>query len=128
MNAADGEATGGGDCETEALDLAETLARLKACAARLAKKHSFAPGHLVRWKKGLKNKKTPAYGEPVIVMQVLEQPVFDPDANDSGGPYFREPMDLVAGEIVDDGSFLCYHYDARRLEPYDGPVGAVHER
>jgi hypothetical protein len=111
------EVDGGG---TDPLDRAETIARLEACVARLGKAHAFAPGQLVRWKKGLKNRMTPAYGEPLVVIRNLQAPVFDPAINDSGNPYFREPLTLIAGELAEDGGFFCYHYDARRLEPYRG--------
>ncbi len=54
---ASGDAGAGeeGQCEvsgTDAFELAENIARLKACAGRLAKDHEFVPGQLVRWKKG----------------------------------------------------------------------------
>jgi hypothetical protein len=119
-----GESQGGDDDATWAtaaeLDKEETVARLKACAARLAKAHAFKRGQLVQWKKGLKNKVTPGYGEPVIVVETLDQPILDQHEKGSGSPYFREPLTLVAGEIDKDGDFLCFHYDGRRFEPYQG--------
>ena len=118
LGGGEGEDGGEGGESGASLDREETIVRLKACAARLAKAHTFAKGQLVRWKKGLKNKRTPAYGEPVIVVEVLPQPVFDTDAKNSGSPYFREPLTIVAGEIDGDGDFLVFHYDGRRFEPY----------
>ena len=109
---------GGNSSGDDVLDKEETIARLKACAARMAKTHAFTKGQLVQWKKGLKNKRTPAYGEPVVVLDVLAQPVFDEETKSAGSPYFREPLTLVAGEIDGDGDLLCFHYDARRFEPY----------
>jgi hypothetical protein len=109
----DGQGTG-----DDVLDKEETIARLKACAARLVKAQTFSKGQLVQWKKGLKNKRTPAYGEPVIVVETLAQPVFDTETKSAGSPYFLEPLTLVAGELDNDGDFLCFHYDGRRFEPY----------
>lgn len=102
------------------LDKAETIARLKACAARMRRAHSLSTGQLVQWKKGLKNRRGPAYGEPAIVMQVLTTPILDPTASDSGSPYFREPLTVVLGQVSESGDFLCFHYDGRRMELYRG--------
>ena len=114
--AGEGDAEAGG----ENLDKDETVARLKACAARLAKPNTFVKGQLVQWKKGLKNKRTPAYGDPVVVIETLAQPLFDQQANSAGSPYFREPLTLVAGELDGEGDLLCFYYDGRRFEPYSG--------
>lgn len=86
----------------------------------LATQNEFRPGMLVTWKPGLKNKKTPAYGEPIIVVSVLASPVIDPEKS-PGSPYFREPLDVVAGEIS-DGDFVEFHYDGRRFQPYPAAV------
>jgi hypothetical protein len=115
----DGSDENGGD-GTDSLDTAEEVARMKACFARLCKVYNFKPGQLVQWKKGLKNKRTPCYGEPIIVMELLATPTFDNTVKDAGSPYFREPLSFVAGELDGDGDIICYHYDARRFEPYLG--------
>jgi hypothetical protein len=76
---------------------------------------------LVQWKKGLRNRLNPACGDPVIVIQVLDEPVYDSDPKNRGGsPYFREPLTLVAGRIDNEGDLVCYHFDQRRMEPYGG--------
>jgi hypothetical protein len=99
----------------------ELEAKLKEYAALLAQAHTFKPGQLVTWKKGLKNRRNPAYGDPVIVVEVLSEPVFDPENKaGAGSAYFREPLTLVAGRISNDGDFVCFHYDGRRLEAYEG--------
>lgn len=80
------------------------------------------PGMLAQWKAGMKNRKTPDYGEPMMVVEVLEQPIID-TTFDSGSVYFRERLNLVLGFLEEDGSFSMLHYDARRFESYTG-VGA----
>lgn len=50
---------------------------------------SLQPGMLAQWKPGMKNRKTPDYDTPVIVVEVLEQPIID-TTFDSGSVYFRE--------------------------------------
>ena len=95
-----------------------SIGRLKNCAARMRRHHQFKKGELVQWKEGMKNRKTPAYGEPIIVVDVLKEPVYDCDSKNSASPFFYEPLTLVAGEIASNGEFLCFHYDGRRFEPY----------
>jgi hypothetical protein len=114
-----------GDCTEDkpeetgkGLAKAESMGQLKACAARLRKRNHFTKGQLVQWKEGLKNKATPAYGQPVIVVDVLKKPVFDFGQNGDGSQYINEPLTLVAGIIAENGEFLCYHFDGRRFEPH----------
>jgi hypothetical protein len=118
LGAGPGEGGEGENPDGKVLEKEETIARLRACAARMIKIHTFTKGQLVQWKKGLKNKRTPAYGEPVVTIEMLAQPVFDEETKSSGSHYFREPLTLVAGELDGDGDLLCFHYDARRFEPY----------
>lgn len=79
-------------------------------------KNHFQSGDLVRWKMGLKNKKLPEEDASAIVIEVLDQPVFDDEKN-SGTTYFREPLDVVIALLDDDGDFLTFHVDGRRFEP-----------
>lgn len=79
--------------------------------------HIFAPGQLVAWKAGLKNRKRPTIGEPAIVIEVLNSPILDVQAG-PGSPYFREPLDIILGVIDDDGEFLQFHFDSHRFEPF----------
>lgn len=39
--------------------------------------HTFHKGQFVKWKAGLKNRKSPAYNETAIVRDVLTAPVFE---------------------------------------------------
>jgi len=103
---------------SEVPDRVANVGRLKECAARMRKTNTFTKGQFVQWKEGLKNKATPAYGEPVIVIEVLKEPVFDLDQKGSGNPYFNEPLTLVAGVIAANGDFLCHHFDGRRFESH----------
>ena len=82
--------------------------------------HHFQPGQFARWKKGMKNKNLPAYGDPVIVMEILSTAVFDRKFGaESESPLFREPLDLVLGLFNrNDEDFLLFHYDSRRFEPF----------
>ncbi|NEX23051.1 hypothetical protein G3480_22580 [Thiorhodococcus mannitoliphagus] len=87
----------------------------------LVQRHAFAPGDLVTWKPGLKNHRVPRYGDPAVVVEILQTPVFDSD-KDAGSPYFREPCDVVLGLFIDDaairGELLTFHFDSRRFQPW----------
>jgi hypothetical protein len=119
MGAQASDALARGENETAlSLDREGMIAHLKACQARLEISHPFKKGQLVVWKKGLKNKRTPAYGQPIIVTEVLPTPLFDEERGDSGSRHFKERLTLKAGEIDLEGEFSCYFYDSRRLAPY----------
>ena len=93
---------------------------LKTRAAGLAKAYTFVPGQLVSWKQGMKNRRYPSYGVPVVVIEVLDPPVHErSNKGGAGSSLFREPLSLVAGTIDNDGDLLCFHYDGRRMEPYE---------
>lgn len=84
---------------------------LKELYESFNKKETFKPGDIVRWKKGLRNKRTEG---PFIVMELIDPPIIEENAN-AGSPYFREPLDLVLGVIDSDDDFMCHHYDSRRF-------------
>ncbi len=76
--------------------------KLKELAERLDQFHRFAKGQFVKWKPGLKNRKFPDYGEPVIVTAVLPSPIFDPGEGTAGSPYFQEPLTFVVRMCRED--------------------------
>ncbi|MEW8322432.1 MAG: hypothetical protein AB2606_07275 [Candidatus Thiodiazotropha taylori] len=80
--------------------------------------NQFIPGQIVRWKSMLRNRKRPDYDEPIIVVDVLKTPVQD-TVNRSGSPYYREPLDLIVGQLDKEEGFLLWHVDSRRMEPCD---------
>jgi len=75
----------------------------------------FKPEDVVRWKKGLKNKKYPKEGQLCIVIEEMKEPIIQ-DSRDSGSPYYREPLDLVLALLDDDSDLVIFHYDKRRFE------------
>lgn len=74
------------------------------------------PGMLATWKPGLKNRKFPEYGEPVVVVDRFAPEHWteiDPDSQ-----YFREPRDLAFGGVLGkDREFCVFHSDSRRFMP-----------
>lgn len=74
----------------------------------------FKVGDLVHWKKDLKNKRFPAYNEPVVIVEVLNTPVVDPTGV-FGSQYFREPLSIAIGSFQDDDGLDVWHVDGRRF-------------
>ena len=101
----------GSDLEIESIAILEQ----KFSAFLEEKATKFDVGDVVKWKKGLKNKKYPKEGQYCMVVEELEQPIIQ-DTKDSGSPYYREPLDLVLALLDDDSDLLILHYDKRRFE------------
>jgi len=94
----------------------EELSKLKEKVSRLLQPlPKFNTGDVVKWKKGLKNKKSPKEEQLAMVIQELDEPVIQGE-RDSGTPYFREPLDLILGFLDQEGDLMLYHYDKRRFE------------
>jgi hypothetical protein len=85
-------------------------------------KHTLRPGMVVTWKPGLKNRRWPDYGEPCIVVSILDTPVFDTD--EAGSTYFRESLDMTVGIFIDKrkhrGEFYVFHGNSERYQPWPG--------
>lgn len=96
------------------LDKVETKKLLSELKTILDQDHQLEPGDFVVWKKGLKNRTIPEYGEPAIVLEVLDEPIFD--ENETGSMYFREPLDLILG-VIAKGEMISFYYDKRKFEP-----------
>ena len=101
-------------------EIAQAKQMLDIAFKALKVPHNFQPGKFVRWKKGMKNRKLPAYGDLAIVVEVLPTPVYDrKSAGESESPLFHEPLDLILGVFArNDEEFLLLHYDSRRFEPF----------
>ena len=99
----------------------ERVESLRTLQRRFLERHELTVGEIVRWKKGLKNRKRPAYNEPVVVVELLPDPIHDA-TDESGSTYFRERLDVVLGVLDAEGDFLLYHYDQRRFEPAELPT------
>ncbi|MEV4736665.1 MULTISPECIES: hypothetical protein [unclassified Microbacterium] len=105
---------------SEALERRRTAAYADLLTARyneLTERHAFVPGQFVQWKPNLRNKIRPAYGEPAVVIELLEEPALN-EEKDTSSPYFREPIDLALGVVDDEGEILIYHFDSRRFAPW----------
>ena len=88
--------------------------KLQHLAAELNRKEEFKVGDLVVWKASMKNRRSPDYDAPLVVTKVLTEPITDQERS-PGSCYFREPLDIVLGEVGDDGDLVEHHYDSRRF-------------
>lgn len=103
----------------------ESTAYLQTLYQRLTngRERALRPGMLAVWKPGLKNRRFPAYGEPVLVVEIFDPPRINPE-DEAGLPYFQEPLGLSLGVVRgDDHEFLIYPADLRRFQPYQNPTG-----
>jgi hypothetical protein len=89
----------------------------RSCAAYHAPQRPLKVGEIIRWKEGLKNKRHPAYDQPVVVWEIVDPPRVN-SAESSGSQYFYEPLDLIIAYFLEDGDIGVYHVDSRRFEPH----------
>ena len=95
--------------------LAQRTERLKALAASFTKKQpNFMVGDEVKWKPGLRNKIRPMIGETGVVVEVRETPDRCTDNVDSDEAAAK--LDVVVAVLDEDGDFMHYPIDSRRLE------------
>ena len=92
----------------------ELLKRLKALYEM---KNELLVGDLIKWKSQLKNKKLPEYNEPAIILEILDEPIYDTKA-EIGSTYFNEKFDIKVG-VFRDNSFLTFYFDSNRFEKFE---------
>ena len=86
------------------------IERLRKRADALSKETDFTVGDIVIWKDGLKNKRVPNYGQPSIVLSLIDPPLIDKDdVTDS------ESYNVQLGFIVDGDEFLTFNYPSQRF-------------
>ncbi len=103
---------------SEKLSDEEIIPLIRGRYESMSKQHGFSEGMIVRWKKGLMNRKRPRDNEPAIVCKVLGAPIFDNADNTASTPYFQEPLDISIGLLGPDLEFFVFYVDSRRFEPY----------
>lgn len=90
--------------------------KLEDARIRYNRAHTFQVGDVVQWKKDMKHKRSEG---PFVVMELIDQPLLDRVTEDAGTPYYREPLDVILGTFNDmDGTFICFHMNSRRFEPF----------
>jgi hypothetical protein len=93
--------------------------RLQSLASSLLEpQEPFKVGDVVVVKNGLNNKRMPDYGEPAVVTSLLPQHTFD-DGQDTGTPYYMEPLTMKIGVLLDGEQFIEIAVDGRRFRHFD---------
>ena len=75
----------------------------------------LAAGDIVQWKVGLKDRKTPEYGQLAIVTEILETPVSAVDEEGVCNAYYCPKYDIKIGLKLND-QFCEFVMDSRRFE------------
>lgn len=78
--------------------------------------HDLSPGQLVTWKPGLKNRDQPGLDEPLVVLELLDEPLHDEAATPDCAASW-ERLDVIGGWLDDDGQLIVGCFDRRRLQP-----------
>jgi len=100
--------------EKNNLSKEEKIELLEKRYSAFSDKEVFKPGELIKWKPGLRNKGGLKYDDFAIVVDVLQDPIFDTE-KDSGSPYFKEPLDMLVAFLDSDNDFIVLHVDSRRM-------------
>lgn len=95
----------------------EELASLRQAYRDMVADFAFDEGDIVCWKPRMKNKKSPAYGQPAVVMKVYDQPLYDMDEN-LNSPYYGEKLNVRLGFYDKSGTFTCFLFDGGRFCRY----------
>ncbi len=75
----------------------------------------LAAGDIVQWKVGLKDRKTPEYGQLAIVTEILETPVSAATDKELDSAYYCPKYDIKIGLKIDE--YFCeFVMDSRRFE------------
>ena len=90
---------------------AEYASELRDAFALFSRSEDFAPGQLVQWKPGLRNRAMPTYGAPAVVIDYLD----DLQVTDSEGHRLTEARDIHLGVLDGDGDFMTYTYNSARF-------------
>jgi hypothetical protein len=98
------------------LDPEEEARLLSEAGEALDVHHDFVRGQFVEWKPNLRNRDLPGYGQPAVVLEILEKPLID-EREPPDSPFYREPLDLVLGLLDGDDDLAAIHFDSRRFRP-----------
>lgn len=104
--------------EPKTIPVKDVLEEAKKQVRQYNDKEYFVSGDLVTWKEGMKNKKYPDYGEPVVVLEIFPA-VRSADGHDA---YSCEPIDMrcIVLKEAESGQFVTFTYDSSRFTTYRG--------
>jgi len=99
--------------------LQENIADLQKKYALFVRNDDLRVGDFVTFKPGLTNRRYPRPGTAGIVTRVFPVPLKDLSKNEAGSPYFNEELTISVGILDNDGDFVEFTYDGKRMEHAD---------
>jgi len=85
-------------------------------AARYLEPNEFRTGDMVVWKDGMKNKMRPAYGQPVVVVELIN---LRNTSEHYGSQHWGQPETIRCAFVDNDGEFLTFPCDGNRFKHYE---------
>lgn len=95
----------------------EAVTRIADAGVAFLHTNKFARGSMVKWKPGMRVARLLAYGQPAVVLQVLNEPVVDESAS-AMDPSRSYRCDLLIGVETPNHQFMTFYADSRRLEHF----------
>jgi hypothetical protein len=105
------------DNKKEIIDNPQKIEILKELRNSYEKKYDFKVGDIIRWKNKLKNRKLPEYEEPIIILEILDEPIYN-TKEQVGSTYFNEKIDIKIG-VIKDNSLLTFYLESARFELFE---------
>jgi hypothetical protein len=114
-----------GDCDCECCQpVPQSPKRLKLAYHEimdaLPARYRMQPGDLVTWKPGFRYRDAPHYEQPCIVIRLLEEPLVSEVTSPNGSIVLLETADIEVGLHNDEGDFMVFILDSRRLTHWLG--------
>jgi hypothetical protein len=95
----------------------DALLPLHGLAERFLEKKSFNLKDVVKWIPGLQVMNMPTLEQPAVVLEILDEPVVDQDA-ELGDPSRSIRCDMIIGFMVDDRRMVTVLADSRRFQVF----------
>ena len=95
------------------------LSPLLHLADKFLQQEAFEVKDVVKWIPGLQVMNMPALEQPAVVLELLDQPVVDEDA-ELGDPSRSIRCDIVIGFMVDEKRMVTVLADSRRFQAFGG--------
>lgn len=95
----------------------EAVTRIADAGVAFLQTNKFSLGSMVQWKPGMRVARLLAYGQPAVVLQVLNEPIVDEDAS-AMDPSRAHMCDLLIGVETPNHQFMTFYADSRRLEHF----------
>jgi hypothetical protein len=110
------EPLGVGEMEGARTPVKDVLEEARDFVERHNATETFAAGDLVVWKDGMRDRKFPEYGEPILVLETFPAE----RREDDGSQYDCQPSDMRCVVFKNDEGMQAFAYDSHRFTKYSG--------